>query len=206
MTADTKSRIYEAALDLFYKQGYNGTSLRDICTASDAQMSSFYYHFGNKQQLLYEILKTATEDSTRLLRKRLTGVRGAGERLGAAIQAHVEWHTSRQREAFISDAELPRLEAPYREEVLLLRNHHEQIFSEIIVTGIDAGEFRSTTARLLTRMLLTGATGVSSWYRAGGEYDSSTIAQVYSEALLSGIRIDELDDVVSSPEDATARS
>lgn len=188
---DTKTRIYNAAIDLFYKHGYNGTSLRDICAAADVQMSSVYYHFENKQRLLYEVLKNASKDSTQLLRKRLAGVSGAEERLSAAISAHVEWHTTRQREAFISDAELPRLEAPYREEMLLLRNHHEQIFNEIIATGIDSGEFRDTKARLLTRMLLTGATGVSSWYSPNGEDDFTAIADVFADALVSGIRNSE---------------
>jgi AcrR family transcriptional regulator len=188
MAKDTKDRIYDAAVELFYRFGYNGTSLRGICAESGAQISSVYYHFENKQELLYAILKRATVDSTELLNSRLEGVVAAPERLAVAIEAHIEWHTSRQREAFIADAEFSRLEAPHREEVLELRRRHERVFSEIIEAGISAGEFADTQASLLTRMLMTGATGVSSWYNAEGAYQPAAIAEFFSAAILSGLR------------------
>lgn len=188
MAQDTKELIYQAAVSLFYEKGFNGTSLRDICAASGSQVSSVYHHYKNKQGLLYAVLDRATDDSTQLLRSRLNGVVGAEERLNAAIAAHVEWHTSRQREAYIADAELPRLEPPYAEKVRERRSRHEQIINEIIQAGVDSGEFRETHVPVLTRMLLTGATGVASWYRPHGDHDARGIAAVFSDALIQGLR------------------
>lgn len=185
---DTKEKIYWAAVDLFYKKGFNGTSLRDICSKAGIRASSFYYHYGSKQGILYVVLVRSTSEATKLLRRELKSIEGAECRLRAAIRAHIEWHTSRQQEAFIADAELPRLHSPYREEVMKFRRHHEQIFNEIIEAGADTLKLRTNDAHLLTRLILTGATGVSSWYSAKGTYDAATISDAYCEALLGGIR------------------
>lgn len=188
---DTKERIYWAAVDLFYKQGYNGTSLRDICSQADVRASSVYYHYGSKQRILHEVLVRSTLEGTNLLRQKLKFVEGAECRLRAAIRAHIEWHTSRQKEAFIADSELPRLQSPYREEVMKVRQHHEQIFNEIIESGADTLKLKTKNARLLTRLMLTGATGVSSWYTPEGTHDAATISDMYCEVLLEGIRASE---------------
>ncbi len=187
MAAETKQRIYDAAVALFYERGYNGTTLRDICARSDVQPPAVYYHYKSKQGLLYAILKRATVESTERLEASLEGVEGPDLRLAAAIQAHIEWHTSRQLEAFVADAEMARLEEPGRAEVLKLRRAHEQVFRGIIGEGVASKLFTNTKSALLTRMLMTGATGVSAWYREDGEDDPATIAGVLSSALLRGL-------------------
>ena len=183
----TKDRIYETAVELFYERGYNGTTLRDICGRAGVRPPSVYYHYEDKQGLLYAILKKATVDSTELLKSRIEGLEAPEDRLAAAIQAHVEWHTSRQLEAFVADAEMPRLEGAWREEVRALRRAHEEIFRDILDAGLEAGRFAPTDAALLTRMLLTGATGVSAWYREDGADDPAAIADVFVSALLRGL-------------------
>lgn len=187
MAAETKDRIYGAALELFYEHGFNGTTMRDICSHADVQPPSVYYHYGSKQGLLYAILRRATIESTELLESRLDGVVDPEERLSVAIEAHVEWHTSRQLEAFVADAEMPRLDGQERNELRELRRAHEEIFREILDAGVAAGRFSATKSAILTRLLMTGATGVSAWYRAEGEDDPAAIAAVLSAAVLHGL-------------------
>lgn len=187
MAADTKERIYEAAVELFYECGYNGTTIRDICSKAKVQPPTVYYHYENKQGLLYAVLKRSTVDATASLESQIEGVEDPGERLAAAIRAHVEWHASRQLEAYVADAEIQRLDEPGLSEVRDLRRRHEQVFREIIDAGIASGNFAATKSSLLTRMLLTGATGVSAWYREDGDYDPGKIASVLSAALLQGL-------------------
>lgn len=52
----TKERIIEAAEVLFAKQGYQGTSLREITEAAEANVAAVNYHFGSKEGLLIAIL------------------------------------------------------------------------------------------------------------------------------------------------------
>ncbi len=49
---NTKSRIIQAAWDLFYEQGYNDTTIDDIVEKSETSKGSFYHYFESKDSLL----------------------------------------------------------------------------------------------------------------------------------------------------------
>lgn len=48
----TKSRIVKAAWDLFYKNGYDHTTVEDIIAASKTSKGTFYHYFKGKEALL----------------------------------------------------------------------------------------------------------------------------------------------------------
>ena len=47
-----KSKIVDAAWELFYEKGYNDTTVEDIIKLSGTTKGSFYYYFGSKDSLL----------------------------------------------------------------------------------------------------------------------------------------------------------
>ena len=58
---DTRSRIIEAARDLFWEKGYNSTSVADILSRSQVNSGSLYHFFPSKQDVLIGVL-TAYRD------------------------------------------------------------------------------------------------------------------------------------------------
>lgn len=52
----TRERIVEAALYLFWLQGFAGTGLAEILTRAKANAGSFYYFFKTKEELLLAVL------------------------------------------------------------------------------------------------------------------------------------------------------
>ena len=48
----TKSRIVKAAWNLFYKNGYDATTVDDIIAASKTSKGTFYHYFKGKDALL----------------------------------------------------------------------------------------------------------------------------------------------------------
>ena len=65
-----------------------------------------------------------------------------------------------------------------------MRRDHEAIFVDILTSGMDCPVAK---ARLLTRLLLSGATGVAGWFRPDGQFSAEEIAAVYSDTLLNGL-------------------
>lgn len=59
MPAATKGRIVDAGAELFRRQGYNGTGLKQIVAAAEAPFGSLYHFFpGGKEQLGEEVIRS----------------------------------------------------------------------------------------------------------------------------------------------------
>jgi TetR/AcrR family transcriptional regulator, transcriptional repressor for nem operon len=53
----TRERIIEAAVQLFYEQGYEATGMAEILKRAGANSGSFYYFFKGKEDLLLAVLE-----------------------------------------------------------------------------------------------------------------------------------------------------
>jgi len=53
----TKTKILDAAEELFSTHGFHGTSVRAICTAAGANVAAVHYHFGGKDQVVEAIFE-----------------------------------------------------------------------------------------------------------------------------------------------------
>jgi len=56
---DTRGRILETARELFVKNGYSDTSIRDIASASDTNVAHIKYYFDSKYNLFEVIFEEA---------------------------------------------------------------------------------------------------------------------------------------------------
>lgn len=78
--SDTKAEIRGAAMELFGRQGYEGTSLREIAERLGITKAALYYHYPSKRDLLAALVEPLVEDAERLL-ERQTGRHDAEELL-----------------------------------------------------------------------------------------------------------------------------
>jgi len=53
---DTRERLLDAAMRLFWEKGYNSTSIADVLGAAHANAGSLYHFFPTKQDLLVAVL------------------------------------------------------------------------------------------------------------------------------------------------------
>lgn len=58
-----EDRVLDAAMNIFWNQGYEGTSLKDLCSATGLHKGSLYQAFGDKHQLFLKSLKYYMEQS-----------------------------------------------------------------------------------------------------------------------------------------------
>lgn len=73
--AATRRRILDAAAELTYKNGVNGTSVDDVLKASGTGKSQFYHYFASKEALVKELIAYHLDNSPGL--KALTFEPGA---------------------------------------------------------------------------------------------------------------------------------
>src|SRR5258708_34942528 len=63
--AATKAAVFAAAERLFALHGFQNVSGRDITAAAGVNLASVNYHFGSKDDLLFEIFRRRTRELNR---------------------------------------------------------------------------------------------------------------------------------------------
>jgi AcrR family transcriptional regulator len=58
---DTKDRIVEAAVQLFSRQGYSGTSTRDIARLAHVNETSLFRYYHSKQEIFWAAMESRVE-------------------------------------------------------------------------------------------------------------------------------------------------
>jgi AcrR family transcriptional regulator len=185
--AKTMAAIREAGLELIFEHGYEAMTLRQLATKVGLQQGSLYNHFRTKQDLLFRLIREHMEDLLKELDKALAGIEGPAERLDAFIGFHVRYHMSRRREVFISYSELRSLEPPNYEAVVRLRGRYEDVLTDVLTTGIAAGAFRATDARVAAFALIAMLSGIVTWYQPGGRRSADEIAAIYRDMAFNGL-------------------
>lgn len=67
LKADIRSRILTVSKELFTKNGFRGTTTRDIASAAGIGLSNLYHYFNSKDELFVYLLKPTTEEMERML-------------------------------------------------------------------------------------------------------------------------------------------
>jgi AcrR family transcriptional regulator len=188
-TADVR----DAALTLFFKLGYHGTSMKDIASALRMQAPSLYNHVAAKQDLLRDIALTAHERANRELRSALASSDDVIEQLRRAVEVHVHYHTKYPREWRVASRELEHLEEPTRTLVRKMRHEFEGMMIALLERGAREGRFSITSPRLTAYAILRMSSGVGLWYREGGPFSDSEIAYYFGDLALRmvGVSVDD---------------
>jgi len=84
-----REEIISAAKDMFYEHGYQKASLRDIARKVGTTQAAIYYHFRNKEEILYTIIEKSSNDLFFTLKSCLSGNRDPLEKLKKAISEHI---------------------------------------------------------------------------------------------------------------------
>lgn len=88
-TPNRRQEIISAAIDLFYEYGYQKASVRDICRKVGLTQAAIYYHFHNKEEILYTIIEQFSNQLYFTLKSCLTGHNDPVDELREAISRHI---------------------------------------------------------------------------------------------------------------------
>lgn len=170
-TSDLKTRIIWESLRLFSLNGYFGTSMADILSASGTSKGGFYNHFSGKEDLFHAVLKLARRQWREKNLYGITAELPASERLIRLIENY--------RHRYLTDREtLPggcpfimfSAELPDRAPELAAPIHHgfirlRRMMYEWIRQGTASGEFSpEIDPDMTTELLFSAMLGASLRY------------------------------------------
>lgn len=183
----TRDAIYEAAVELICERGYHGTSLRDVASAVNLQMSTLYYYYPSKQALLLAIMEASMSGLTQAVAESMFSANGPRAKMIAGIRAHVMFQTHRRGENLVADTEIRSLNREARVRIIRMRDDYQEMFAVVMEDGIRSDAFRSTDVSVSLAGLFAMLNGVASWYSPDGYRSLSEIADQYCELFLNGL-------------------
>lgn len=181
----TSLRIEEAALGLFFEQGYRATTMREIALTCGLTPGSLYNHFPSKDQLLYTIIKRVHEFLDRDL---MDAVRAAGDdprdQLRAYAYRHALIHTGFRKEARVANLELGSLPEPQRTEIVATRRRLRLDLKGIIDRGVAAGVFEVGDSTVVSNAILNMSIRIPDWFRREGPLSAEDVAELHADLAL----------------------
>ncbi|MGX1702178.1 TetR/AcrR family transcriptional regulator [Microbacterium sp. NPDC055357] len=153
----TRHQIMVAAIQLFTRLGYGGTSMRAIASEVGIQAASIYAHFPQgKSQILFEGLREIFEEFLAHLISPLTPEMSSDEQLGTIIEQHVLWQLDYGSKALAWDAAFSGLGVhgvladEQQKELRRLQRLYHDYLAELIAEQVPQG----ADVRRLTRLCL----------------------------------------------------
>jgi AcrR family transcriptional regulator len=171
---DTEQAL-DRAVDLFWTQGYEGTSLADLTEAMGINKPSLYAAFGNKESLFRKAIERYQEDQASYI-----GVAMAEPTARKAIEKMFASHAR-----FLSGREKPpgcmtvqsamscsKESRQVQNELVAIRRHSEDVLRERLEQGIAEGDLpEGTDVAALAKYLSTVSQGMALKSTEGVTYD-----------------------------------
>jgi TetR/AcrR family transcriptional regulator, cholesterol catabolism regulator len=202
-----RQEILLAAADVLYRNGYESTTMKDIAAQVNLTAASLYHHFRNKDMLLLAVLHEGLRQVIELLEPIVDSDRSNADKLAGMIRAHIVNVTRNPPVAAAMVFEIRSLlnfkiparnggqfDGAYEEFIelrdafLAQRDRFEDLFRDVVRSGVECGEFRPVDVPIFVKAMLGAHNWVAVWYREDGRLDGEAIAAQMAETFLSSLR------------------
>lgn len=188
MSSRTRNELLTAAVDLFYRQGYDRTSLQAIVTAAGLSKGAFYHHFKGKEDLLRAIHDSFLDEELSRAEAVLAESKTGEQALRGLIRELLETVELYQERISIFLRERHVMSGSELESVRAKRDRFEGLVTTVIRNAMSSGEFSRHGDPLVISFGVMGMCAwAHEWYRPGGPRTIREIADSYADMVLSGL-------------------
>ena len=185
----TREKILAAAAQIFSQKGYHATSMNDIASAVNLQKASLYHHVNSKQEILLSLLDEALDLVINRISAVIVQPVRAEEKLRLAMCTYLKTLTEQRDLSAILLLEHRSLTPDLHSRHIPRRNRFEQLWRDLLQSGVDEGKFTIQDVPIATRALLGVMNWVVTWYQEEGDLSISEISDQYADLILNGFRI-----------------
>lgn len=175
-----REQVLKRAAELIARQGFDGTSMRDIASAVDMLPGSLYYHFPSKEDMLLAIHERVVSDMIAGVESAVAKGKDPWDRLERAAVAHLK--------GLLGTGNLVTIISPNfaegREELNQSLKDHRRAYEKVFRDLFDDLDLAPDTDRVLLRLQLLGALNwVPVWYNPKGEKAPGKIAKAFVRSI-----------------------
>jgi len=185
-----RSRVLEAAVDLFADQGYDGTSVAQVIAKAGVAKGGFYHHFASKEELLYEVYGDLIGEQLR----RMDAILARGEAPPATLRALivdlVETTAASARPALVFWRELSRLGDERTAEYRRARRRYHDAVRRLVRDGQAAGTFAPVaSADTVTFTIFGFVNELPLWFRPNGRKRPTQLGHELADLILASLGV-----------------
>lgn len=152
----TKSRILDAALDVFSLKGYHDATVDDIVTQSDTSKGSVYFHFPNKQTLFLALVDKFANLLERRVGEAISEQDSGIERVRAALITCLDTFSSYRRLAKIMLIQAVGLGTIFEDKRFEVANRFANLIKINLDDLVASGEIKPINTTIVAQVW-TGA-------------------------------------------------
>ncbi len=184
-------RLLRAADDLFYAQGVQATTVREITGACGLSPGAMYNHFTSKEELLYVLVRhmhLRIEEEVVAAQALVAGDPVA--ELVAIVGVYVRAHVGARRGALVANREYRHLSGSQLAEVVAIRRRLRARLVTVLGEGVRAGVFDICGGSETGSLTLTAATvldmciNASQWINREGALGVEELEERFAELTL----------------------
>lgn len=183
-----REELIRAAVDLFSRYGYSGTSIRDIANAVGVSVSSIYHYFDNKEGLWLAILECSIKE----LPERLKAAWQRSEldpvaRFRLLIKTHLTASGSHQKETRMFFIDQGEVSHKGNRQNKIIQTKILDIYVQALEEMRAAGYVRTPEVKVLAFNVLGIISWYLRWYRTDGRLTAAKVHEEIADFVLHGV-------------------
>lgn len=183
--------ILKAAARIFNERGFHQTSVADVAEALGVSKPFLYYYLKNKDDILFECSRIATEELHAVLDEARSSQLSGWERLRVLLRGYARVMTTDFGICLIRNTAPGALPLAARRKLWAGRRRLNSEVERIIAQGMADGSIRSCDPRMVSFALFGAFNWITFWYRENGPLNADTIADYYIALFARGIAAGE---------------
>jgi AcrR family transcriptional regulator len=190
----TKNKIIEAALQLFVRQGYHGTSINDITQKVRITKAGFYSHFDSKGQLLLRIINEYESRYIDQLIRIVTEFEGDPvSKLNRAISFNAQFGAKNPELCLFLDYLTAELNADidFLPPLKKVYDKYQSFITDIIAAGIQQGLVNKALNPSLTALIFIAVHHglLHQWSLNRYQINSKEYVRNYRRIFMNGLKV-----------------
>src|SRR5258708_7998649 len=133
------SRLLGIAAQLFWRNGYAGTTTRALSETLGVKRASLYHHIEKKEDLLYAICVNALQNILSRARAGVTGAESSRDRVEGLIHGHLTGVLQDKSQHATMLTELRALSSDRREQIVAMRGECGSFVEGVVREGPASG-------------------------------------------------------------------
>ncbi|MCU9614143.1 TetR family transcriptional regulator [Caldibacillus lycopersici] len=181
-------QIIDAAVVTFAENGYHQSQVSKIAKNAKVADGTIYLYFKNKEDILISVFQEKMGQFVEKLEEVIQGENSASEKLRLLIENHFRILSEDSNLAIVTQLELRQTNKELRAQINEILKGYLQLVDQILIQGIETGEFSKELDTRLARQMVFGTIDetVTTWVMNEQKYDLVRLAPKVKDMLIHG--------------------